>query len=129
MGATAKKLTKDNLNANMGTPYEWFRDGKSILIKTLPKDRRDLIDVENSIPTGPTVSVNTGQKAQNRTYQDLLKNKNDEFNFEQLSRSELYKIDLKGNTSLWKETDLYSKLSFSPDGNYVLVSSIERPFS
>jgi dipeptidyl aminopeptidase/acylaminoacyl peptidase len=127
--AIATKLTEDNLNANMGTPYKWFRDGKAILINSLPKDREDLIDSESAIPTGPTVSVNDGQKAQNRTYQDLLKNKNDEFNFEQLSKSEIYKVDLKGNSVLWKKAGLYSDLNFSPDGNYILVTSIERPFS
>ena len=127
--AEVEKLTNDNLNANMGMPYEWFQDGKSLLVKILPNDKEPLIDEKKAIPTGPTISVNEGQKAQNRTYQDLLKNKNDEFNFEQLVRSEIYKIDLKGNMELWKEVAMYQGLNFSPDGNYVLVTTIERPFS
>ncbi|HAF30391.1 MAG TPA: S9 family peptidase [Bacteroidales bacterium] len=127
--AKAIKITKDNLNANMGIPFEWFQDGKSLLITLLPEDKTPLIDEKEAVPTGPTVSVNEGQKAQNRTYQDLLKNKNDEFNFEQLTRSEIYKVDLKGNLSAWKEVAMYSRLNFSPDGNYILVTTIERPFS
>jgi dipeptidyl aminopeptidase/acylaminoacyl peptidase len=127
--AQATKLTNDNLNANLGRPFVWFRDGKSFLVKVLPKDKQTLIDEASSIPTGPTVSVNEGQKAQNRTYQDLLKNKNDEFNFEQLTRSQIFKVDLKGKLSLWKETDLYRGMDFSPDGKYILVTTIERPFS
>ena len=117
------------MNANLGRPFTWFRDGKSLLVKVLPKNKKPLIDELNAIPTGPTVSVNEGQKAQNRTYQDLLKNKNDEFNFEQLTLSEIYRVELNSNTTLWKNTAIYAGFDFSPDGNYVLVTTIERPFS
>lgn len=127
--ANAKKLTNDNLNANLGTPYEWFQNGKSFLVKVLPDDRKPLIDEKDAIPTGPTVSVNEGQKAQNRTYQDLLSNKNDEFNFEQLVLSEIYQVDLKGKINPWKGKAMYRALNFSPDGNYILITTIEKPFS
>ena len=30
---------------------------------------------------------------------------------------------------LWLESAMYNRISFSPDGNYVLVSSVEKPFS
>ncbi len=127
--AEIKKLTSDNLNANVGSPFEWFQDNKALLVKMLPKDKKALINEKDAIPTGPTVSVNEGQKAQNRTYQDLLKNNNDEFNFEQLVRSELYKVDLKGKSELWKTVDMYRGLNFSPNGEYILVTTISRPFS
>ncbi|MFO7844772.1 MAG: prolyl oligopeptidase family serine peptidase [Bacteroidales bacterium] len=127
--ASAKKITNDNLNANLGSPYEWFQDGKSFLVKLLPDDRKPLIDVKDAIPTGPTVSVNEGQKAQNRTYQDLLSNRNDEFNFEQLTLSEIVQVDLKGNINPWKEKAMYRGMNFSPDGNYILITTIEKPFS
>ena len=127
--AKASKITNDNLNANLGNPIEWFQDGSALLVKMLPKDKKELIDKSEAVPTGPTVSVNEGQKAQNRTYQDLLSDKADEFNFEQLVRSDIYKVDLKGNKSLWKETAMYRGLNFSPDGKYILVTTIERPFS
>jgi len=127
--ANAKKLTNDNLNANLGTPFEWFQNGKSLLVKVLPDNRKSLIDEKNAVPTGPTVSVNEGQKAQNRTYQDLLSNKNDEFNFEQLVLSEIVQVDLKGNIKPWKGKAMYHALNFSPDGNYILITTIEKPFS
>lgn len=124
-----QKITEDHINANVGSPFEWFQDNSALLVKFLPKDKKPLISEKDAVPTGPTVSVNEGQKAQNRTYQDLLKNKNDEFNFEQLVRSEIYKVDLKGNKTLWKDVDMYRSLNFSPDGEYILVTTIERPFS
>ncbi|UOY07362.1 prolyl oligopeptidase family serine peptidase [Muricauda sp. SCSIO 64092] len=127
--AQVTKLTDANVNANMRDVINWFKDGKSILVKMLPSDRKDLINVAEAVPNGPTISSNDGKKAQNRTYQDLLKNPNDEFNFEQLARSELYKVAIDGSKAQWKEAAMYSSISFSPDGNYVMVTNLEKPFS
>jgi dipeptidyl aminopeptidase/acylaminoacyl peptidase len=100
------------------------------LATTLPTNRKALIDTKEAVPTGPTISISeAGVKAQNRTYQDLLKNKNDEYNFELLAQATLYQINLDGTSKLWKGSDMYRDISFSPDGNYVMVTTINRPFS
>lgn len=127
--ASCKKLTGPVLNANIGNPATWFVNSQSLLVKFLPADKKDLIDKTKAIPTGPRVSVSEGKKAQNRTYQDLLKDKADEFNFEQLTRSTLFKVDFDGQKTLWKETALYSRISFSPNGEYILTRTIHKPFS
>ncbi|MDX1542679.1 MAG: prolyl oligopeptidase family serine peptidase [Christiangramia sp.] len=127
--ATARKLTNANLNANMRSTVNWFRDNSALLVTMLPADRKKLIDPETSVPTGPTVSVSDGKEAQNRTYQDLLKNPNDEYNFEQLARSELVKVSLDGTATKWMEPGMYSDISFSPDGKFVMVTHIKKPFS
>lgn len=127
--ASAKKLTKANLNANMRDVISWFRDNSAILVKMLPEDRKPLIDSETAVPTGPTVSVSDGKEAQNRTYQDLLKNPNDEYNFEQLARSELVKVNLDGSSEKWMDARMYNSIDFSPNGEYVMVSHIKKPFS
>lgn len=125
----ASRLTDANANANMGNPISWFKDSKSLLVKMLPANRPQLINTAIAIPSGPTVTVSDGAKAKNRTYQDLLKNKNDEDNFETLVTSELYKVSLNGNITLWKEKAMYGGVSFSPDGKYVMVSTLHKPFS
>ena len=127
--ATAKKLTEATLNANMRDAISWFKDGKSLLVKMLPTDRKKLKNATEAVPEGPTISSNDGKKAQNRTYQDLLKNPTDEFNFEQLARSELYKVNLDGSKSKWMDADLYSSIDFSPDGEYAMIVTVNRPFS
>lgn len=128
--ASAKKLSNANLNANVNDPFTWFKDSKALLVKMLPNNRKPLINTKEAIPTGPTISISeAGVEAQNRTYQDLLKNKNDEFNFEQLVLADIYKIDLNGTSSLWKPSDLFLNTTFSPDGNYVMVTTIQKPFS
>ena len=127
--ATCKKLSEANLNANLGSPFEWFDSSDKLLVKFIPDDRQPLIDKSTAVPTGPSVSVSDGTKAQNRTYQDLLKDKADEFNFEQLVRSTLYTVDLNGEKDFWKETAMYAGFNFSPDGVYVMVETLHKPFS
>jgi dipeptidyl aminopeptidase/acylaminoacyl peptidase len=129
VSATASKITSDNLNANLGSPFEWMSDNETLLVKVLPKNRQPLIDGKKDLPKGPTVSTADGSKSQNRTYQDLLKNKTDEANFESLVTSELYKISVSGKAELFKAADLYAGESFSPDGKYLMLTTIQRPFS
>lgn len=127
--ASATRLTEAGINANMRSVINWFEDSQSLLVKMISPERKDLIDVEEAIPNGPTISVADGKKAQNRTYQDLLQNKNDEHNFEQLALSEIHRVKLDGSSQLWLESAMYSGIRFSPDGNYVMVSTVEKPFS
>ena len=79
--AKAMQLTENNVNANLGNPFSWYNDNTSILVKMLPKNRTSLLDEKKNLPTGPIVSNADGSVSQNRTYQDLLKNKTDETNF------------------------------------------------
>ena len=127
--ASVSKITEAHLNANIGNVIHWFEDGASLLVKMISKNRKPLINTKTAVPTGPTISVNDGKKAQNRTYQDLLKNKNDEHNFEQLAMSEIHKVSLDGSSKKWLRANLYRELTFSSDGNYLMVVTINKPFS
>ncbi len=127
--AKATKLTSDTVNANFGGPFSWFSDSKSILVRMLPEGRNKLIDSKKDLPTGPIVSNADGSKSQNRTYQDLLKNKTDEANFETLVTSELQKVTLDGSATNFMKSDMYVGESFSPDGKYLMVTILKKPFS
>ncbi|MBR8535456.1 S9 family peptidase [Carboxylicivirga sediminis] len=127
--STAHKLTEANLNGNLGAPFSWMKDNSTLIVKTMPANRGQLVDKGTAIPQGPVVSVNEGQKAQNRTYQDLLKDKLDEENFIKLAESELKKVTLDGQQADWAPKAIYRSINFSPDGNYAIVSIIKQPFS
>jgi dipeptidyl aminopeptidase/acylaminoacyl peptidase len=127
--AKATKLTEDNVNANLGNPFSWFSDNENILVKMLPQNRADLLDEKKNLPTGPIVSNASGSISQNRTYQDLLKNKTDEANFQNILTAELYKVNLNGSKTLFKSADMYAGENFSPDGNYLMITTIQKPFS
>ena len=127
--AKAAKLTDATVNANLGNPFSWFLDNETILVKMLPKNRKPLLDSKKDLPTGPIISSTSGAKSQNRTYPDMLKNQNDEINFENIITSELYKVSLNGTATLFKEAAMYAGERISPDGNYIMLTTIQKPFS
>ena len=127
--AKATKVSENYLNANLGFPYTWYKDSKRLLVKVLPQHRPTLIDSTKDIPSGPIVSTATGKVSQNRTYQDLLKNPQDEANFETLAKSELHTVFIEGKSQPFKEAAIYASMSFSPDGEYLMLSTITRPYS
>lgn len=127
--AQAKRLSEATLNCNLGSPYSWFNDNKTLLVRFIPANRPALIDSKKDLPKGPVVSVAEGKVSQNRTYQDLLKNKTDEQNFEVLVSSEIFKVDLNGSKTPFLSKDLFIAQSFSPDGRYLMLTTIKKPFS
>jgi len=127
--AQAKRLSTAKLNANLDNPFIWFKDSENLLVKVLPKNRPALLDSTKDLPTGAIISNADGSVSQNRTYPDLLKNRNDEINFENIASSELHKVNINGSSTLWKKTDMYAGESFSPDGKLVMLTTIQKPFS
>ena len=128
--ATAKKLSEANVNDSMsGLPYTWFSDSKTIIYKKINPNRGGK-PIENIRPIGPTIQSNEGNIAPVRTYQDLLKNKHDEALFEYYTASELIKINCEtGETQPFATPGIIKGMGTSPDGNYVLVYTIKKPFS
>lgn len=123
------QLTSYVLNATMDAPFKWFRNSDRLLISTLPANRSKLIDQTKDLPAGPIVSTSDGQVSQLRTYQDLLKNPQDEANFETLVQSELQIVDLKGGIEKFREQSIFAGTSFSPNGEYIMVTTIKKPYS
>ena len=127
---TAKKMTTAIVNdAISGLPYRWFSDGKMILYKAIV-DNREQAPVANPVPFGPVIQENKERMAPVRTYQDLLKNKHDEALFSYYTTSQLKTVDLQtGAQANFGTPAIISNLQTSPDGNYVLVTTIQSPFS
>lgn len=127
--AKARRMTGPSVNANLGNPYEWLADSKSLIVRMLPAKRTPLIDTGTELPKGPSVSEGDGTVSQNRTYQDLLKNPQDERNFEILLTSELHRVSLSGRTRLFRPAAMHAGEGLSPDGKYLLSVTLEKPFS
>ncbi|MFC1724054.1 S9 family peptidase [candidate division KSB1 bacterium] len=125
---TAKKLTEPVLNGTFGSPIEWTSDSRTILCKFVSSDRNDPPEIPK-VPSGPTVQENIGKVAPAWTYQDLLKNSYDEKLFEYYFASCICKVTVDGKINKIGETGIFSDLSVSPDGKYILVNIIHHPFS
>ena len=126
----AKKLTKATLNAAMrGTPFRWFSDGRFIIFKSI-EATRGAKPSRPATPSGPIVQENYGAEAAVRTYQDLLQNYYDVQLFDYYTTSQLKVIDVEtGEARDFGSAGVISGFTPSPDGNYVLVTRLEKPYS
>lgn len=110
-------------------PFAWMSDNKRLLVKMIPP-KRGSAPVISPIPTGPVVEESAGKLAQVRTYQDLLKNADDERLFEHFCTVQLSIVEASsGKTTPLGEQGIITLADFSPDENYLLVTKLKKPFS
>lgn len=126
--AAARKVSELALNGVLGSPYQWLSDNQAFVVRAIPAERGPAPEISR-VPAGPTVQENLGTKAQAATYQDLLKNATDEKLFEYYATAQVMKVSLDGNAQKISPVGVIATSSPSPDGKYVLVETIHRPFS
>jgi dipeptidyl aminopeptidase/acylaminoacyl peptidase len=124
----ARKLTDYMLNQTMLYRFLWLPDSKEIIAGIVVPERGDP-PVKSPVPEGPVIQETVGKMAAVRTYQDLLENRNDEEIFEYYTTSQLIRIGLEGEAVFIGEPGMYASVSVSPDGTYILVEQIKKPFS
>src|SRR5262245_17281667 len=124
----AKALTTAQLNASLGTPCEWVADGASLLCSFVPPNRANP-PAAPTVPPGPNVQENRAVKAPVRTYQDLLTSAYDEALFDYYASGQLGFVDAtSGQRSAVGSPAIFETMLPSPDGNYVLVGRVHRPY-
>ena len=121
------KLLVKNLSTVTGG-LSWLPDGKHIRCYLVPEGRGDE-PIGNATPTGPNIQESSGNTSPTRTYQDLLKNPHDEALFEYYATSQLAIVGLDGKVQKIGKPAIFGSADFSPDGKYMLVSKIQKPFS
>ncbi len=116
------------LNGIFGRPCEWSSDNASLVCKTVSKDR-GAAPKRSEIPTGPVIQENLGRITPGATYQDLLKNPEDEkiFDYYATSRAEVVRLD--GTAKSIGGPAVIQSASPSPDGHYVLVDERHHPYT
>lgn len=124
----AEKICTTDINANLGAPFIWLKDD-TLLVNILPENRPKLKSNKKDIAHGPFISENEGNISENRTFQDLLKNEIDAFNFEIITKSELWTYKLNGEKKLFRAEANYDGIALSPDGTLLIISEILKPYS
>ena len=107
----------------------WMPDG-SLLVLTIPPDRGPM-PTQALTPLGPAIQEAAGgQEAQTRTYQDLLANPHDEAMLKWLGTSQPVLMNADGtNRRVIGAPRIYTDVSPSPDGRYLLMEWLSEPFS
>jgi dipeptidyl aminopeptidase/acylaminoacyl peptidase len=126
--ARARRLPGIALNGVFGQPCEWLAGSHSLVCKAVPAGRPPAPS-RSEIPTGPVVQENLGRVTPGATYEDLLKNPEDELIFDYYATSQLRLISIDGASKPIGKPSVIQEASPSPDGNYVLVSERHHPYS
>lgn len=124
----ASLLLKAPLNAIYGSPFSWLSDSKSILAKTILSGRGEP-PRSSLVPQGPVIQENMGKVSPVRTYQDLLTNAHDEALFAYYMNAQMVLVNLKGKAKNIGKPGMIRFAEPSPNGKYILMKTIHRPFS
>ncbi|MEO0396427.1 MAG: prolyl oligopeptidase family serine peptidase [Cyanobacteria bacterium P01_A01_bin.137] len=126
--AKAKPLAGPILNGVYNNPCHWLPGDAGLICKVRPQGL-GAPPSESTVPAGPVVESSQGRVAATRTYTNLLQSPYDEALFEYYFSAQLAHITLDGEITLLDEPSLIRNVTVSPDGNWLLRSTVHRPFS
>jgi dipeptidyl aminopeptidase/acylaminoacyl peptidase len=126
--ATGQTRLVDGAINGVAGSCEWLDDSSALLCPFVP-DARGAPPTPPTLPAGPNIQENYGKPGPVRTYQDLLTSAHDENLFEYYFTSQLSFVDAATGkrTPIGKSGMVGGKTS--PDGQYILVERVKRPFS
>lgn len=125
----ATKLTDAVINdAYSGSPFDWLSDSKAMIVKFVDEKRGEMPKA-NTTPAGPTIQQNIGKTNPARTYQDLLKNRSDEALFDYYMQTQLKLVSIDGTQQNVGQAGIIKSVDVSPDGQYLLVQALQKPYS
>lgn len=123
---TARQINQRPLNIVLGTSLVWL-DETTLLYRTATQ-APSAMPQRPITPKGPTVQESYGRAAPRPTYQDLIKSPYDEALFEFFAISQLMK-NSNGVEQPVGQPAVYSSVQLSPDKQYLLVRTLEKPYS
>src|SRR5277367_2992083 len=111
---------RESLNGIFGPPCEWLSDSQGLVCRTIPAER-GAAPVRSEVPTGPVVQENLGRVTPGATFEDLLKNPEDEQFFDYYAKSQIVVVRLDGGSVLLGKAGVFVEATPSPDGKWVLL--------
>jgi len=126
-----RKVPGAALNPMFSEELQWMPDQKTLLVKLVPKGL-GAPPPEPVVPSGPSIQETGGEKGQSSTYEnrDTLNSRHDEDLFDYYAASQLALVDASsGAITLLGKPGNYESLDPSPDGRYILVGAIHKPYS
>ena len=126
--AQARQLTGPCLNATYGNPCSWLSEEQGLLCKMIPADHPEPPEAP-TVPIGPQVEEHSGEASPSRTYTNLLTDAHDAVLFEHYLTSVLVQVRLDGTQTPLTQPCLIDEATPSPDGQWILLETLSRPFS
>ena len=126
----SRQVTRTPVLATLVTGFQWIDNGQQIATILVP-DNRPPMPVKPAAPIGPQIKVaENHDKNRLRTYASLMATPYDEDLLQWHATGQLALIDVR-NRSVKKigQPDMIRRIDPSPDGMYVRVTRMVRPFS
>jgi dipeptidyl aminopeptidase/acylaminoacyl peptidase len=125
----AQRIEGIAINSLMGNAVRWLPDQERLLIRRIPERGRAPQPPE--IPVGPKIFEADGASARS-TYEarNLLETSYDDVLFDYYTKCDLVILNpMTGKLDVIGKPDYYRQLSVSPDGLYLLVKRLVKPWS
>ena len=123
-----RRLLGTRLAAAYGPPCDWLPGDEGIVCRVVPEGRGD-VPAADAVPAGPRIEENLGRKTPARTYADLLVTARDEQLLDHWLTTEVVHVALDGTVTPVLEAALWAGVTPSPDGRWLLVTAVHRPYS
>ena len=126
-----RRLGDARLNPMLGSSHQWMPDQKSLLVKLVPANS-GAAPADTAASIGPGIQESTGQSGESSTYEtrDTLSNQHDEDLFDYYASSQLALVDAdSGAITPLGAPAIVTDVESSPDGQYLLVTTIHKPYS
>jgi len=106
----------------------WLKGSAPLVCRLWPAGRGTPPKV-SEIPTGVIVQESYGRSAPARTYEYLLQGPADEALFDHYFTDQISLVGLDGSITPVGQPGIHARVTPSPDGNYLLVETVQRPYS
>jgi dipeptidyl aminopeptidase/acylaminoacyl peptidase len=123
----ARQVAQVALNAVAGPPCAWV-DAERLACLTVPAGR-GAAPAAAGVPTGPIEQESEGKAAPNPTFQDLLKSPADEATFDHYAAAQVALVGVDGRVTPVGAPAVRTRVAPSPDGRWLLVETVRRPYS
>ena len=124
----ARRLPLPGLALAAPVRPRWLPDSGGLVVPLVP-DGRGAEPPAPRVPSGPVIRESRGRTAPARTWQDLLASPHDEALFAHYLTAQLAVVGLDGSVRRLGEPALLWDFAPSPDGRFLLVETLHRPFS
>lgn len=124
----ARQIKNAMINTAFGE-FRWMPDQKSLLVNLVPKNRGAAPRYQDVTPNEPSIQETAGRAGAVQTFQDLLRSPNDENLFDYYATSQLAVVTVDGKIKEIAQPAIFDTADVAPDGQHLLISRIQRPYS
>ena len=122
-------VTGPDLRDVPAPPFDWTADNRHLLVSLIPPGRGP-VPAAPLVPDGPRIEETAGKVSQVATFQDLLTSEHDERLFAHFATVQLATVNVEsGDVAPLGAPAMVTSARFSPDGRFLLVFRLTRPFS